>query len=119
MIDVYEYGWLVYLKTPTSPNTNKLIGAQWVSLTLLQCPQRSRRIAEATTRLALGQPERGIPDPAWPPVGFSRGVLTKDLGPGAAKSTDAGFRVPAPAPLKHHSLPEKPVEIWHQGLISS
>ena len=74
--DVYEYGWVVYLKTPTSPNTNKFIGVQTRSPTSFQCPQRSRRIAGAGTKLSLGQPERGTSVPAWPAVAFSRGALT-------------------------------------------
>ena len=65
------------------------------SLTLLQCPQRSRRIAEAATRLSLGLPE-GVPvtlpcRPAGTVAGrrSTRGVLTYGLGPEAA----GGYRL--------------------------
>ena len=109
IVDVYEYGGLVYLKTPTSPNTNKLIGVQTGSLTLFQCPQRSRRIAEATTGLALGQPERGTSGPAGTPVGFSQGALTNGVGPEAAGGYRPRFSRPLSVPRAQPPAPN-PVE---------
>ena len=59
--DVYEYGGLVYLKTPTSPNTNKFIGVQWES--------------QAVPRETKSPWQQGIPGPARPAVAFSEGAL--------------------------------------------
>ena len=60
--DVYEYGGLVYLKTPTSPNTNKLIGVQ--------------RESPAVPRETKSPWQQASPGPAWTSVDFSKGALT-------------------------------------------
>ena len=75
--DVYEYWGGVKSKTPTSPNTNKFIGAQRVSLDLVPVPPAlpedcwSRN--EALPRYMT---EAGNPDPAGTSLDFSQGVLT-------------------------------------------
>ena len=120
---MYEYVCLYESNNPNSRTpinkggTISFLTAKAGSLTLLQCPQRSRRIAEAATRLTLGQPE-GVPvtlpcRPAGTVAGrrSTRGVLTYGLGPEAA----GGYRLKVFSSLEpypvHNLLPENPVEI--------